>query len=75
METNVPGIYAVGDVTGKMLLAHVASAQGVTAVETIAGMSPTKLDYTLMPRAIYCKPQVASFGLTETQAREQGFRR
>ena len=73
METNVPGIYAVGDVTGKMLLAHVASAQGVTAVETIAGMSPPRLDYTLMPRAIYCKPQVASFGLTETQAREQGF--
>ncbi len=73
METNVPGIYAVGDVTGKMLLAHVASAQGVTAVETIAGMSPPRLDYTLMPRAIYCKPQVASFGLTEAQAREQGF--
>ena len=73
METDVPGIYAVGDVTGKMLLAHVASAQGVTAVETIAGMSPPGLDYTLMPRAIYCKPQVASFGLTETQAREQGF--
>ncbi len=73
METNVPGIYAVGDVTGKMLLAHVASAQGVTAVETIAGMSPPRLDYSLMPRAIYCKPQVASFGLTETQAREQGF--
>ena len=73
METNVPGIYAVGDVTGKMLLAHVASAQGVTAVETIAGMSPPRLDYSLMPRAIYCKPQVASFGLTEAQAREQGF--
>ena len=73
METNIPGIYAVGDVTGKMLLAHVASAQGVTAVETIAGKSPPALDYTLMPRAIYCKPQVASFGLTEAQAREQGF--
>ena len=73
METNVSSIYAVGDVTGKMLLAHVASAQGVTAIETIAGMSPPKLDYTLMPRAIYCKPQVASFGLTEAQAREQGF--
>ena len=72
MQTNVPGIYAVGDVTGKVLLAHVASAQGVTAVETIAGMSPPPLDYPLMPRAIYCKPQVASFGLTEAQAREQG---
>jgi dihydrolipoamide dehydrogenase len=73
METSVSGVYAIGDVTGKMLLAHVASAQGVTAVESIAGMSPSKLDYTLMPRAIYCKPQVASFGLTEAQAREQGF--
>ena len=72
METNVPGVYAIGDVTGKMLLAHVASAQGVTAVETIAGMSPPRLDYTQMPRAIYCKPQVASLGLTEAQAREQG---
>ena len=73
METSVSGVYAIGDVTGKMLLAHVASAQGVTAVESIAGKSPPKLDYTLMPRAIYCKPQVASFGLTEAQAREQGF--
>ena len=72
METDVPGIYAIGDVTGKMLLAHVASAQGVTAVETIAGMNPPRLDYTYMPRAIYCKPQVASTGLTEMQAREQG---
>ena len=72
MQTKVPGIYAVGDVTGKVLLAHVASAQGVTAVEIIAGMSPSPLDYPLMPRAIYCKPQVASFGLTEAQAREQG---
>ena len=72
MQTNVPGIYAVGDVTGKVLLAHVASAQGVTAVESIAGKSPPPLDYPLMPRAIYCKPQVASFGLTEAQAREQG---
>ena len=73
MKTNVPGIYAIGDVTGKMLLAHVASAQGVTVVESLAGLSPAKLDYGLMPRAIYCRPQVASFGLTEAQAREQGF--
>lgn len=72
METNVAGVYAIGDVTGKMLLAHVASAQGVTVVESLAGMDPPKLDYTRMPRAIYCKPQVASFGLTEAQAREQG---
>ena len=73
MKTNVPGIYAIGDVTGKMLLAHVASAQGVTVIESLAGLSPPKVDYTLMPRAIYCRPQVASFGLTEAQAREQGF--
>ena len=72
METNVPGIYAIGDVTGKLLLAHVASAQGVTAVEAIAGLDPAKLDYELMPRATYCQPQVASFGLTEEQARERG---
>jgi len=72
METNVPDIYAIGDVTGKMLLAHVASAQAVTVVEYIAGLEPPQLDYSLMPRAIYCKPQVASFGLTENQAIEQG---
>jgi dihydrolipoamide dehydrogenase len=73
MSTNVPGIYAIGDVTGKLALAHVASAQGVTAVERIAGMETQPLDYTLMPRATYCQPQVASFGLTEAQAREQGY--
>ncbi len=72
MATNVPGIYAIGDVTGKLLLAHVASAQGVMAVESIAGMDPPALDYTYMPRATYCIPQVASFGLTEAQATEQG---
>jgi len=72
MRTNIPGVYAVGDVTGKVLLAHVASAQGITAVETIAGLDPPTLDYTQMPRAIYCRPQVASIGLTEAQAREQG---
>ena len=73
MSTNVPGIYAIGDVTGKLLLAHVASAQGVMAVETIAGVESQPLDYVNMPRAIYCIPQVASFGLTEQQAREQGY--
>lgn len=72
METNVPGVYAIGDVTGKLALAHVASAQGVTAVEAIAGMAPPKLDYVQMPRATYCRPQIASIGLTEAQAREQG---
>ena len=73
MSTNVPGVYAIGDVTGKLLLAHVASAQGVMAVETIAGMEPQPLDYVAMPRATYCLPQVASFGLTERQAVEQGY--
>ena len=73
MQTNIPGIYAIGDVTGKMLLAHVASTQGVFVVESIAGFEPTGLDYDLMPRAIYCHPQVASFGLTENQAREKGY--
>ncbi len=73
MQTNIPGIYAIGDVTGKMLLAHVASAQGVFVVESIAGFEPTGLDYDVMPRAIYCHPQVASFGLTENQAREKGY--
>ena len=72
MSTNVPGVYAIGDVTGKLLLAHVASAQGVMAAETMAGLESQPLDYVAMPRATYCVPQVASFGLTEQQAREQG---
>jgi dihydrolipoamide dehydrogenase len=72
MSTNVPGIYAVGDVTGKLALAHAASAQGVVAVEHIAGLETQVLDYAMMPRATYCQPQVASFGLTESQAKEQG---
>ena len=72
MATNVPGVYAIGDVTGKLPLAHVASAQGVTAVEHIAGLDTQPLDYVSMPRATYCQPQIASFGLTEAQAREQG---
>ena len=71
MATNVPGVYAVGDVTGKLALAHVASAQAVVAVEHIAGLDPQELDYTMMPRATYCHPQIASFGLTEAQARAQ----
>ena len=73
MKTNVKGIYAIGDVTGKMLLAHVASAQGVTAVEHIAGLNPQPLDYGQIPSAIYCRPQVASFGMTEEQAKEEGY--
>jgi dihydrolipoamide dehydrogenase len=73
MQTNVPGVYAIGDVTGKLMLAHVASAQGIVAAETIAGHPTTALDYDMMPRAVYCQPQVASFGLTEGQAQERGY--
>ena len=73
LATNLPGVYAIGDVTGKMPLAHVASAQAVTAVERIMGMEPQPMDYVNMPRTTYCNPQIASFGLTEAQAREQGY--
>ena len=72
MATNVAGVYAIGDVTGKLALAHVASAQGVVAVEHIAGMDTQELDYAMMPRATYCQPQIGSFGLTEAEARDQG---
>jgi dihydrolipoamide dehydrogenase len=73
MRTNVDGVYAIGDVTGKLMLAHVASDQGVVAVEGIAGLEPAKPDYIKMPRCTYCQPQVASCGLTEAQAREHGY--
>jgi dihydrolipoamide dehydrogenase len=76
MRTNVPGIYAIGDVTGKLLLAHVASAQGIVAAEHLAGHETRPIretDYVFMPRATYCHPQVASIGYTEAQAREKGY--
>jgi dihydrolipoamide dehydrogenase len=74
MRTNVKGIYALGDVTAKLQLAHVAEAQGVVAAETMAGAETQTLgDYRMMPRATFCQPQVASFGLTEAQAREEGY--
>jgi dihydrolipoamide dehydrogenase len=73
MQTNVPGIWAIGDVTGKLMLAHVGSAMGIVCAENIAGAETVKLDYEMMPRATYCQPQVASFGLTEAQAKERGF--
>ena len=73
MRTNVPGTYAIGDLTGKLLLAHVASAQGIVAAEHIAGHRTLPIeDYVFMPRCTYCHPQVASLGLTETQANERG---
>jgi dihydrolipoamide dehydrogenase len=76
LRTNVPGIYAIGDVTGKLLLAHVASAQGIVAAEHIAGHETRPIreaDYVFMPRATYCHPQVASLGYTEAQAKEKGY--
>ncbi len=72
MATNVPGIWAIGDVTAKLMLAHVGSAQGIVCAENIAGTDTIQLNYEMMPRATYCQPQVASFGLTEAQARERG---
>jgi len=72
MRTSVPGIYAIGDCVGPPLLAHVASAEGVVAVEAAAGREPEPLDHVQMPRCTYCVPQVASVGYTEKQARERG---
>jgi dihydrolipoamide dehydrogenase len=73
MQTSVPSIYAIGDVTGKLMLAHVGSAMGIVAAENIAGAETITLDYEMMPRATYSHPQVASFGLTEAQAKERGY--
>jgi len=73
MQTNVPGIWAIGDVTGKLMLAHVGSAMGIVCAENITGAETITLDYEMMPRATYSYPQVASFGLTEAQAKERGF--
>ncbi len=73
MATNVPGIWAIGDVTAKLMLAHVGSAQGIVCAENIAGVNTVTLDYEMMPRATYSQPQVASFGLTEAQAKERGY--
>ena len=72
LMTNVPGIWAIGDVTAKLMLAHVGSAQGIVCAENIAGVETVILDYEMMPRATYCQPQIASFGLTEAQAVERG---
>ncbi len=72
MQTNVPGIYAIGDLNGLLPLAHVASAQGVLAVEHLAGHEVKPFDVNAMPRGTYTSPQVASFGLSEVKARAQG---
>ena len=73
MRTSVPHIYAVGDVTMKKALAHVAESMGIIAAENIAGAETVTLDYRFMPQATYCQPQIASFGYTEAQAREAGY--
>lgn len=72
-RTNIDGIYAIGDIIGSPLLAHVASAEGITCVEAIAGKNPPVVDYENIPGCTYCQPQVASIGLTEDKAIEQGY--
>jgi len=73
MKTNVENIYAIGDCTGKVLLAHVASAQGIVAAESIMGKF-VPVDFRTIPSCVYTKPEIASVGLTEKQALEKGYR-
>ncbi|MEU0821078.1 dihydrolipoyl dehydrogenase [Streptomyces mirabilis] len=72
-RTSVPHIYAIGDVTAKLMLAHNAESMGIIAAETIADAETMELDYVMIPRATYCQPQIASFGYTEEQAKERGY--
>ena len=72
-RTNVPNVYAIGDVTGKLMLAHVAEAMGIVAAETIAGAETMPVNYDMVPRATYCQPQIGSFGYSEAQAKEKGY--
>ncbi len=72
METSVKGVYAAGDVTGKLMLAHAATAMGVAAAEAASGDQPKPIDYRMVPRGVYSRPQAASFGLTEEEARKNG---
>lgn len=72
-RTNVPHIFAIGDVTAKLMLAHAAEAMGIVAAETIGDAETMPLDYVMIPRVTFCQPQIASFGWTEAQARERGF--
>jgi dihydrolipoamide dehydrogenase len=73
-QTAVPGVYAIGDITGPPLLAHVASHEGIIAAEHIAGAHPHPIDYKSIPGCTYCQPQVASIGLTEKAAKEAGYK-
>jgi dihydrolipoamide dehydrogenase len=72
-RTNVPGVYAIGDVLPTQALAHVASAEGITCVEAIAGHHPETIDYNNIPGCTYCTPEIASVGYTEQAAKEAGF--
>ncbi len=72
-RTNVANVYAIGDVTAKLMLAHAAEAMGVVAAETIAGAETMPVEYDFIPRATYCQPQIGSFGYSEAQAREKGY--
>lgn len=72
-RTNVEGVYAIGDVTGKLMLAHTAEAMGVVAAETIGDAETIEIDFDMIPRATFCQPQIASFGYTEAQAEEKGY--
>ncbi|WP_106818278.1 dihydrolipoyl dehydrogenase [Janibacter massiliensis] len=71
-RTNVENVYAIGDCTAKLMLAHVAEAQGIVAAEHMTGTETMPVDYTFVPRATYCHPQIGSFGLTEQQAKDAG---
>src|SRR5574341_222608 len=73
MRTNIPNIYAIGDVTGKLMLAHVGFAMGIVAAETIAGHETVELNYKMLPRCTYSQPQIASFGYTEEEAKAGGY--
>ena len=73
-QTNIPGYYAIGDVTSGQALAHVASAEGITCIEKIKGMSVNPLDYGNIPGCTYCNPEIASVGFTERQAIEKGYK-
>ncbi|MCJ7518213.1 MAG: dihydrolipoyl dehydrogenase [Anaerolineaceae bacterium] len=73
MATNIDGVWAIGDVTGKLLLAHVASTQGILCADAIAGKDAEPINYQMVPSAVFSQPQVASFGMTEAQARAAGY--
>ena len=72
-RTSVPNVFAIGDVTAKLMLAHTAEAMGVVAAETIADAETMELNFDMIPRATFCQPQIASFGYTEAQAKDKGY--